>query len=572
MATGRFAPVLFLVLVVVMLGSGHADAFTLGKLQVFSRLGDPLKAGVDIRPESGEKDFQAALGSPSDYGLLHLDRSPLLDRIRVAVVPAPEGARIVLDSTSPLETAGFHLLLRISSNQRTSFPVFRMDLPPPPTPSVVRVASGPDRRAAARTVAEPPRREAARPEQTYGPIKTGEHLTGIARAVRQDTGLSVFKIMAAIVARNPDRFIQGNMNSLIEGSTLVIPPPEVIGRINLREARLLRLQHARHWLQPREERRRQPAPAPPELVYHPVAQPAPAPVPTAEPSAPAAVKSVPDAVDSPATDRAADSRVAAGTGRRTVPDTTDRGGTRSGETREAGRDTPGLEAILEQLRVITRVLEDNKGQWNRLEERVATLETGTGAKAMEQEPEESEQWERLEQRLTELEQARKEWDMLEGRVTELELSGPDSTVIVPPKHNRVAPQPADASLLSSLPPMLFQDRFYLIVAASVAGVGLLLAALLIWMGRRWNQADHWHNLRALLSSVASQEPDLLVDALKETEPVFDQAAFVPSFHSHATPTVRPQPGKRTIAGDAGHAAERLHSISENRIREHNAPV
>ncbi len=571
----------FLILAVLLLNPGRAGAFSLGKLQVDSRMGEPLRAAIVIHPQAGERNFKAIPGELSDYALLHVQRSPILDRLRVTVARVGGERRIELHTDQTVDSDGFDLLLRVSSNHHTSFPVFRVDIPTPDLPHGARVAPKVNRLAVHRShvpVIKPAKRtfrpSAPLVEKNYGPIKVGEHLTGIARRIRRETGNSIFQIMAALVARNPDRFILGNMNSLIEGSVLKIPPPEVIGRIDDRVARRLRYQHARHWLQPREERRKRRAPAPPELPSLPmVPEPVTEPPPTDEPepvtervevepepvaSEPVAPKKkTPKAVEKPPEPvTVAESAPAPVVEKKTAPVEP----AEPAPTPQVGK-SPELEAILEQLRVITRVLEDNKGQWNQLESRVAALEKDPGSTVFSENVD-PELLARFERRLSALEQARKEWDSLEGRVVELELvepvaiNGGTGTVTATAGDRETAAGP--------------ENRFYLMVAAAVAVGGLLLAAFLTWMGRRWNRADHWSNLRALLSSLAQKEPDLLVEALRETEPVFDKDGFVPSIQMPA-PGVSPKAGKRSVPGNVGKTVRKLRSVEAGREDEFTYP-
>lgn len=69
----------------------------------------------------------------------------------------------------------------------------------------------------------------------YGPVETGETLGSIAENYRSN-GATLSQVMMAMLLKNPESFIDGNMNSLKKGSILKIPSDEEMNSYNVADA------------------------------------------------------------------------------------------------------------------------------------------------------------------------------------------------------------------------------------------------------------------------------------------------------------------------------------------------
>ncbi|MBF0584370.1 MAG: hypothetical protein HQL80_09065 [Magnetococcales bacterium] len=341
----------------------------------------------------------------------------------------------------------------------------------------------------------------------YGPIREGETLSEIAQKLHLYKGeASFFQAVVALWKHNPDQFIRNNMNGLRIGTLLVIPSAEEISQVDIQEARQLRLSHGLAWKKPIREQQDMPQPtatlvaaAPREaapLAEQPLPSPPAAMTQVDLPEIGSVAKEPPPPAVVPAPPVAAKAAAE---------------GLPKGENEE-------LKAILAQLQVITRVLENNQAQQDRLEQRISTLE-----------------------------QARKEWDFLRERINELEQAKASSTAAAPSEP----PKPA-----------AFQwgQTELLWLGGGVVGLVVLVGLLFSWLGRRWNKTDHWKNLQALLSATARQDPQLLRKALQENEPSFGRE-FVPVVHNQKLEGVAPAMQKRIVEGDISEAANKLRSMS-----------
>ena len=77
-----------------------------------------------------------------------------------------------------------------------------------------------------------PKSTDAFPYDRYGPITGKDTLWNIALKVRPDPRLSVYQVMQALYEHNPGSFKENNLNHMISGQYLKLPPIDVIRAIN----------------------------------------------------------------------------------------------------------------------------------------------------------------------------------------------------------------------------------------------------------------------------------------------------------------------------------------------------
>ena len=522
---------------------GMAHAFSLGELQLLNKSNETFQAAAAIKMSEEEKITSVEMGTESDYGLLNLPYTPVVKTIAVQIKKQEGKPFVWLKGTSPVAAKDFYILLRVSSNRHTYFPFFRIQapaevakkspenntepaetvtealvettpkladglqkpspplLPPPvkqpvveknkePSPQVKTVKN---RVPSAKPAQEKPQEVRHHPitnNKTYGPIQKKENLTEIARVIKPSSSVSIFQVLAALWKHNPEKFIRNNMNGLKTGETLVIPTEEQIARIDDQEAKALRLNHALVWHKNAEKGTQE------------------------EVSPPTTPQNSPLVLFSPAAQREGSH----------TPDLDEPPNNNQNKVqpKESNRSEDGnLKAILEQLQVITNVLENSQGQRERLDQRLSTLE-----------------------------RSRKEWDSLQSRVNQLELSRQTmQNSGEPPKMGQNQ--------------TLVEKRWLLWGGLGMTGFGLVGGFFLLWLARRWNRVDHWNNLRALLSNTAQNNPDLLVDALKENEPVFGKA-FTPTIYHQDLRGVSPQTQKHSLEGNLAETANKLKTVMEQK--------
>jgi pilus assembly protein FimV len=75
------------------------------------------------------------------------------------------------------------------------------------------------------------------PYDRYGPITSKDTLWNIATRVRPDIRLSVYQVMEALYQKNPQSFLDNNMNHLVEGQYLEIPSFNTMMAVNTYKAK-----------------------------------------------------------------------------------------------------------------------------------------------------------------------------------------------------------------------------------------------------------------------------------------------------------------------------------------------
>jgi len=272
-------------LVVLLLAPLAASAAGLGRLALFSMVGEPLNAEIElVSVLGGERDSLAAKLAPAEvYDRAHVAPIPRPEALRLAIERKVDGREVVkISSTEPLDKPLVNLLVELSWTgggviRQYSFLLDSVDrrapavasAPPPiepwrapPTasepPAAAKPAAPPPEPAPAAKPARPLELAQARPAAperrpdpgaaraappaaaaggTY-PVQPGDSLLKIAQATRPD-GVSAAQMMVAIYRANEDAFAGGNMNRLRGGRTLKIPDRDAAAAVTADEARQL---------------------------------------------------------------------------------------------------------------------------------------------------------------------------------------------------------------------------------------------------------------------------------------------------------------------------------------------
>ena len=265
---------------------GHAAG--LGRLTVFSTLGQPLNAEVELLAVQKGETITARLATPEVYQQANAQFNNALTGTRVTVERRPNG-QAYLKATSPraISEPFIELLIEINSEHGrvlrqytalldppgygraageipppavTSAPQSRAPAPPAPSPALVpppttaASAEAPEASAPAPAPARRPSRgsgaaaagagapagaapaPAASGARQYGPVKPGETLGRIARHVKPE-GVSLEQTLVGLYRQNPDAFIQKNMNLVKSGRILTVPESNELAAVAQPQAR-----------------------------------------------------------------------------------------------------------------------------------------------------------------------------------------------------------------------------------------------------------------------------------------------------------------------------------------------
>ena len=220
------------------LSSLDAYALALGRLNVLSSIGEPLRAEVDIIDLTAAvaESFRPSLASAEAYKAMGLDYNPDLSSMQFTLKRSPDGSAVLLLSNSKPTTAAFlDVVLEVSWAYGKITRDFTLLLTPPktatataPVAPVLPMASTPAAVAPAMAAAETLSRPAPAPAAAdAAPAKQ-------VAVVRGDTAgqlamqslpvnVSLDQMLVALLRSNPDAFVAGNVNRLKAGAVLSMP-------------------------------------------------------------------------------------------------------------------------------------------------------------------------------------------------------------------------------------------------------------------------------------------------------------------------------------------------------------
>jgi pilus assembly protein FimV len=261
----------------IFLSGAHAAG--LGKLTVFSALGQPLQAEIELTTASASElaALKVKLASADAFRQANIEFNPALGSLRFATEQRGGRQIIRVTSSQPINEPFVDLLLEIASpdsrlvreytflldpadlkkNQpaqmaaapaaATSAPATSAVAPEPRNASAAegsgRTASGSVAAASPESQATAPRRmrraAGVAPTKAGGEstvqVKPGDTLARIAGEVRQP-GVSLDQMLVALQRANPDAFVGENMNRLRAGQILSVPGAEAVRALPPSEA------------------------------------------------------------------------------------------------------------------------------------------------------------------------------------------------------------------------------------------------------------------------------------------------------------------------------------------------
>jgi pilus assembly protein FimV len=263
-------------LFLIMLMSPWAvHAAGLGKLTVNSALGQPFKAEIDLVAVKKEEipSLEARLASRDAFRKADVDYAPFLSTFTVSVEARSDGQPYIrIISSQPVVEPFLSMLIELNwaSGRLLREYTVLLDLPetdkPQPVAPVIQAAPVIQNVPAVQiTPTEPPvvetepvmvekpdapikdfisDKKPAIPEPvpvgrtggtTYGPIRSGDTLSRIARQVAPD-GVNLNQMLVALHRANRDAFSGNNINRLKAGPILRVPDSDEIAKISSAEA------------------------------------------------------------------------------------------------------------------------------------------------------------------------------------------------------------------------------------------------------------------------------------------------------------------------------------------------
>lgn len=222
-----------------------AQAAGLGQINVYSGLGQPLRAEIQVSATAQElQSLSARIASAEAFRQANLSYGSAANSIRVSVDTRASRPVIRLTSERPINDPFVDLLVELNWAtgrlvREYTFLLDPVDLaaPRPLAAAVDTPAAAPVPRPAARPA--PPARAAAAPPrqvpETYT-VRRGDTMHRIASA-NSHPGTTLDQMLVALLRANPQAFDGGNINRLRAGAVLSVPGAEAVRAIDAGEAR-----------------------------------------------------------------------------------------------------------------------------------------------------------------------------------------------------------------------------------------------------------------------------------------------------------------------------------------------
>ena len=220
-------------------GINSAQALELGDIEVQSRLGQPLRASIAyaLAPNEQLADYCVSLARTADAGGV-----PGLSRAAISV----SQGRITITGDAPVTEPLLSARLSVSCPYTAQITrEYTLFVDPSDVPAETRLAAAPQAAptttlpASTTTLPAPARADVAPPARVMAAdepvatgssyrVVTGDSLSAIAARL-EGREVSVTQAATAILAANPDAFIDGNPDRLKAGSLLAIPAVAGLG-------------------------------------------------------------------------------------------------------------------------------------------------------------------------------------------------------------------------------------------------------------------------------------------------------------------------------------------------------
>ena len=235
----------WLLAMLLLLVPAVTSAVGMGRLNVRSFLGQTLNAEVDLVSVQKEElsALSARLASPEAYRQANLEYGAAAAGLRFSIEKRQSGQLYIkITSVRPINEPFVNLLIELAWGSGRIMREYAALIDPPDYVPAHSVAAAPAAAIETRPATVPqPAVAVAAPASTrpaggeYGPIKRGETLWTIAANVKPE-GVSLKQMLLAILRRNPDAFINNNINRMKAGAMLRVPDLEQLTAMTPQDA------------------------------------------------------------------------------------------------------------------------------------------------------------------------------------------------------------------------------------------------------------------------------------------------------------------------------------------------
>lgn len=255
----------------------HTTAYAagLGKIVVFSALGQPLRAEIEVAASRDELgDMKAQLASPDVFKQAGLDYATSLLSITFSIDKRPNGKAVIkLNSDKPINDPFIDLLLELNwaTGRLVREYTFLLDPPEmivkgsvPVVPSQAKSAvsrssaapspvAGIDDEVRGKAIARTQAKDATAPKAVAASgdvgsreVRRGDTLRKIAAETKPE-GVSLEQMLVGLLRANDGAFDGGNMNRLKAGKILTIPDRSALESVSAAEAKKIVIAQSSDW-------------------------------------------------------------------------------------------------------------------------------------------------------------------------------------------------------------------------------------------------------------------------------------------------------------------------------------
>lgn len=257
---------LFVIGLATIMVAQPAYALGLGESELKSALNQPFQADIKLTNLRGlsRDEIIVRLASQADFDRAGLDRLAFYGQLEFELLlDHPEGPLVRVTTQQPVREPYMNFLVeaRWASGRLLREYTFLLDLPTfdderqaqpvqsatsgRPSPATRQSTTRPS--ASASSAGEARRGSASSYDGDTYSVSASDTLWEIALRVRPGRDLSVQQTMLAIHRKNPEAFINGNINLLREGQVLRLPSRDEIRNLNPQNAVREVAEHNREW-------------------------------------------------------------------------------------------------------------------------------------------------------------------------------------------------------------------------------------------------------------------------------------------------------------------------------------
>lgn len=234
-------------------------ALGLGKLQVDSGLGEPLRLQIQLESVTANEaeTLDVILASRSDFARAGIDYPDLASLLNFELISDPGGRyRVLVSTEEPLQDAYLHFLVSAVWSGGKAVREYTALLDPPlysgkPATSVTLTGESAAGEAVADEIAAQvaaaekaeqvsssaaPAAGATRAADGTVLVRKGDTLSQIVEDFGRPADVDYFRALEAIYRKNPQAFIENNMNLLRSGASLKLPSAEEMRSVSRRES------------------------------------------------------------------------------------------------------------------------------------------------------------------------------------------------------------------------------------------------------------------------------------------------------------------------------------------------